>query len=50
MTRTEWRDLSDSELRLRLENRGVNPVIARMLVANREVPDVVERIEKELQS
>ena len=43
--RDEWRDLSDSELRLKLENRGVHPVAAGILVKLRDTAEGEARIE-----
>lgn len=34
--RDEWRDLSNSEVRLKLENRGVHPAAAEILVKLRD--------------
>ena len=45
MTRIEWRDLSDSELRAKLENRGVHPGTAAIMVKHRETPSGQDAIE-----
>lgn len=45
MVRDEWRDLSNSELRLKLENRGVHPVAAEILVKLRDTAQGSAQIE-----
>lgn len=39
MTRIEWRDLSNAELRLRLENKTKSPVWADYAVRRRDRPE-----------
>lgn len=40
-----WRELSDDELRTRLLQRGVNPVLVDRYVAEREDPEYAETID-----
>ena len=40
-----WEDLSDSELRARLEQRGVHPMTVDALVDHRDGRAVAERID-----
>lgn len=44
----EWSDLSDSELRARLIQRGLQRLVVEQLVARRDDPSAVKRIEREL--
>lgn len=45
---SEWTDLSDSELRARLEQRGVECLLAERLVEDREDPEWARVIAKVL--
>jgi SOS response regulatory protein OraA/RecX len=46
--RVEWTDLSDSELRAKLEQRGVRPGDAERAAQRREQPAWAEMIERVL--
>lgn len=41
-----WRDLADSELRAKLEQRGVLCIVAAALVRRREDPTAAEHIDR----
>lgn len=46
MTRDEWYDLSDSELRAKLTNRGVPSAVAGAMAKDRDDPPVARAIEE----
>lgn len=46
----EWSDLSDDELRARLEQRGIPSFVVDTLIRWRDEPDVAERITEDLQA